>query len=349
MVIPITLFELLMTLIPFSYSLVPFLLFRKKWSKNVPTTHLFRLLFILKIQFSMPLIGMLLLAEWTKMESIYIFIDNYLVLFLLVFLIIPPFILKIKLIKKITWAVSNYISNLTFTVVIVFILSLFPDSYLLEKKMALITPTSEYQEFSINYNRSDTRIDETRCIMILNINKEEVYLRNTQFAEIGLVLRLLKIDSWDMKKHVKVLDSMIKKNIKDRKPKYMRSIFELKKIDTLRLRFNKSFYYDLKYTDTIKLKFQSNREISKLHNRLLKFYDSIYKPENFAKELLNKKSEVLVYSDPDYYIFLQNISLAKLSKLKKDVLKMEEQLDDREKQSRFLSDIYMWPVKFVFN
>ena len=82
-IIPFTILEIILTLLPYSFLVIPFLIFRKKYSSNLKCSGLFRLLFVVKIQFGVILILMILLAKWTEMESIYILIDNFPIIMLI--------------------------------------------------------------------------------------------------------------------------------------------------------------------------------------------------------------------------------------------------------------------------
>jgi hypothetical protein len=348
-VIPITILELFLTLIPFSFLIFPFIFFRKKWKINLKNENLFKLLFVLKIQFNIPLIALILLVNWTKMESLYILIDNYIVLILCSLIIIPPIILKINKFKKVIWVITNYIFHMLFMYLLVLLASNITDSDLLLNKISIETPTQEYDEFHLKYNYSDILIDDKYLINVITIKDNKAYLRNPQFAKNTLILKLMKIDNNDLKKHVKHLKELKKQNITNIDSDYRKTIIKISYMDTLRNRFNKLFYDDLKFTDTLKTKFKSNNEICKLHNELLRYYDSIYKSKEFINKVLTNKNEFSILSEQNNYIVVYKINETKATQLKNKILAVRSKLITREKYSRFLFNIYIKPVEFMSN
>lgn len=348
-VIPITILELFLTLIPFSFLIFPFIFFRKKWKINLKNNNLFKLLFVLKIQFNIPLIALILLVNWTKMESLYILIENYIVLILCSIIIIPPIILKINKFKKVIWVITNYIFHMLFMYLLVLLASNITDSDLLLNKISIETPTQEYDEFHLKYNYSDILIDDKYLINVITIKDNKAYLRNPQFAKNSLILKLMKIDNSDLKKHLKHLKELKKQNITNVDSDYRKTIIKISYMDTLRNRFNKLFYDDLKFTDTLKTKFKSNNEICKLHNELLKYYDSIYKSTEFINKVLTNKNEFSILSEQNNYIVVYKISETKATQLTNKILAVRSKLITREKYSRFLFNIYIKPVEFMSN
>lgn len=346
-VIPITVLELFLTLIPFSFLLFPFVFFRNKWCKNLKKENLFKLLFVLKFQFNIPLIALILLEKWTKMESVYILIDNYIIILLCSIIIIPPLILKINILKKMVWIITNYIFLMFFLYLIVLLASKVTDSELLENKIAFQTPTLEYDEFHLKYNYSDIFISDKYFISIIAIKNNRAYLRNTQFAENNLVLELMKIDSSDLKKFVKKLRVLEKQNITLTNSDYRKTIIKITYMDTLREKFNKSFYEDLKFTDTVKSKFKSNKEIYQLHNKLLKFYDSIYKSKEFINKILVNDNEFSILSNDSNYIVVYKLNEPKAIQLRNKILTLKQRFIERENYSKCLFNIFIKPVAII--
>ncbi|MBF4491623.1 hypothetical protein IR010_03655 [Flavobacterium sp. MR2016-29] len=346
-VIPITILELFLTLIPFSFLFFPFIFFRNKWCKNLKSENLFKLIFVLKIQFNIPLIALVLLVNWTKMESIFILIDNYVILILGSIIIIPPIILKINIYKKIIWIITNYIFQMLFLYLLVLFASNVTDSDLLADKITLQTPTLEYDDFHLKYNYSDIIIDDKYFINIITVKNNQAYFRNSQFANNRLVLKLMKIDSADLKKFIKKLKNLEKQNITSIDSDHRKTIIKLTEMDTLRIRFDKLFYKDLKFTSTIKAKFKSNSEIFKLHNKLLRYYDSIYHSQQFINKIVTTKNEFSILSNDNNYIVIYKMNEPEATQLKNKILALRNKLITREKKARFLFNIYIKPVEYV--
>ena len=263
-VIPITILELLLTIIPFSFLYLPFVFFRKKWNIKIKSNRLFRLLFVLKIQFNIVLIGVLLLAKWTEMESLYIIIENYIWLILLAFISVLPLLLQLKITQKILWIFTNYVFSLFFFLLLFLIFFKIPDIDLLVEKITLKTPTVENLNFSYEYNFSDIRLDDKFYIALFEANSGKFFLRNTQFGTTELVLEIMKLDSKNLKNKIRILDSL--KQLSENEIEFDSFEFTNKKInktylDSLRLEFNEVFYGDLKLTDSLisNTQFNSNK------------------------------------------------------------------------------------------
>lgn len=355
-VIPITVLELLLTLIPFSFLVLPFIYFRNKWCKKLKTNSLFRLIFVLKIQFGMIYIAILLFVKWAKIESPYVFIENFPFFLFLLFIIIPIIILKIKVYQKLIWILVNYIFFLFYFVFIFLIISKMPESDLdlLASKIVIETPTNDYQKFHEKYQYSDIYMDEKYFIGILHIdNEDNAYLRNVQFAKSSFVLELMKIDSKDFKDYVDKLKQLKSQNNPNLtySSNYRKTVVSLFLMDSIKKNFDKSFYDDLRLTDSIlkKAQFTSNVKIYKQHNRLLKHYDSIYKSSKFIENIVSKKPEYLILSDEKNYIAIYSYHDSKIKKMVNDILLMRKQLLEREKWSVFFAEIFISPINFLFD
>ena len=62
----------------------------------------------------MVLIGVALLIKWTDIEILYIIIENYIWLIFILFVLILPLLLKLSIVQKIIWIISNYIFSLLY-------------------------------------------------------------------------------------------------------------------------------------------------------------------------------------------------------------------------------------------
>ncbi len=352
-VIPITVLEVVLTLIPFSFLYFPFVFFRKKWNKRIKSNRLFRLLFVLKIQFNIILIAFLLLAKWTGMESIYVIIENYIILILFVFISVFPLLLKLKLAKKLLWIFTNYVFSLVFFVALFLFFKNIPDIKLLQEKITLKTPNSEHFEFYSNYNFSDLKLSNDYYIILLNSDKEITNSINTQFATTNLLLELMKLDKKNLDNKMQILDSIKQLPVNELKEEYIK-LNPLKyskvRLDSLKLNFNESFYNDLELTDSLtsKSNFKSNREFYKLLNEQLIYFDSIYKYGEPILKIAESEPKYFINTEDETYISIFELKDENLNNRKEQIQILREKIDNREKYSTLFQNIYFYPIEFIF-
>ena len=72
LVIPALLLEILLTIIPFSFFILPFKVFTKLFNKKIRANRLFRLFLVFKLQLIPPLILLNLIIEFFQIESPYL-------------------------------------------------------------------------------------------------------------------------------------------------------------------------------------------------------------------------------------------------------------------------------------
>lgn len=353
-VIPITILEIVLTLIPFSFLYIPFAFFRKKWNKKIKSNRLFRLLFVLKIQFNILLVGVILLAKWTEMESLYIIIENYIWLILLIFISVFPLLLNLKITQKILWIFTNYVFSQIFFLLLFFIFFKIPDIDLLGKKITLKTPTIENLNFNYDYHLSDLRLNDKYFLVIFNAEKKEVFLSNTQFGTSRLVLDIMEMNLRNLKNKIRIIDSL--KQLPENEIEL--DSFELKnekiskiQLDSLRLEFNKIFYADIKLSDSLTTNavFKSNKIYYKLINKHLKHYDSIHKSEKLIQTIIKTEPEFLVETENSGYVGIFKYNDQSIIERKIQIQKLREKFESREKYSTFFQSIYTFPADFIID
>ena len=123
---------------------------------------------------------------------------------------------------------------------------------------------------------------------------------------------------------------------------YRKIVIKLSVMDSIHHSFDKLFYSDLRLTDSVvkKGQFISNTKIYKLHNKLLKHYDSIYHSEKFIQIVTHKKPAYLIFSDNNNYIAIYQYDDAYVKKTASDILSMRKQLLKRGELSYFLPNLF---------
>lgn len=281
-------------------------------------------------------------------------LDNFLTVIILALFFTFPLVLKISPLRKIVWNITNYI----FLVIYFSILGLFlycvPDLYKISDKVSIPSPSFEYINFKDKYFDSDKISYDDYYVIILSTKGDSIRVRNTQFATTKLVSLIFKASMTDSKKKIKLMDSLKKSEItydELAKHKFSPSIIPLKKIDSMRVNFNKFYYQDIKTTDSlIKIsKFESNKHLFKLYNYKLRHLDSLYKDAKFISKMLTLKQTTIVKSDSNNVIFLYDLKDDRLIEINKEIEKIEKEFEKREDYSNFLFSKLFYPIDFIID
>ena len=347
-IIPITILEIILTLLPYSFLIIPFLIFRKKYCPNIKCSGLFRLLFVVKIQFGVILILLLLLAKWTGMESVYILVDNFPIIILGTLLLALPLALKIKIKVKILWIFVNYIFSLLYCSLIGFLLLKIPDNYKLFQKIVINSPTMNYNIFQEQYHLSDIYLSNDFIVLASKKGyfSESIFPSNPALKEI---VKTAKLNSNYLNHKI---DSLTK-----RKEKYWPSnltedkyLLSNKKIDSIKQDFNIQFYADLKYVDSLRKheQFDSNRNFYLKIFKLLRYHDSLHKSDNFITKIITQKIDLTLLNEKKDYTLLYSLPSNVHPKLEKEIKAIREQFDKRLEYSYILANIYSYPIRIFY-
>ena len=357
LVIPLTVLELILTIIPFLFLLPPFLFFRNKWQKKINSNRLFRLIFIIKIQYSVILFLLILSYNFLKIEGLFILIDNFLIVVVLAMFITFPFVLKISVLKKIVWAFTNYLCFLLFFLTVGLVTYMIPknESENLLEKLIIPSPTVEYMLFEDKYNYSDYKIRDDYFIIITHLEGDKLLLRNTQYATKKLVSLLIDESIKDNNAKIKLLKSLkIEAATESQlvKSGYKKRVLQLAIMDSMKVEFNKYFLNDLNTIDTLikNSKFKSNKNLFTLYNKRLKYYDSLYTKSNSIDQVLVLHPVIVVKADSNSFIFLYKYKGDSTNtELKKEIERIESDFEEREYYDSFLSKCILYPLDFLID
>lgn len=351
-VIPVTVLELVLTVIPFSFLYLPFVFFSRRWNKKIQSNRLFRLLFVLKIQFNILLVGFLLLAQWSGIESLYIVIENFIWIILMIFISAFPLLLNLRAIQKVLWIFTNYLFSLIFFIMLFLGFSSVPDLGLLIEKITVQTPTVENLDFEYEYNYSDLLLDDKYYIALFNENGKELFLRNTQFATPKLTLDIMEMSSRNLKEKIGIMDSIKQRSGEGIKPKSI-SVNSEKistiRLDSLRVSFNELFYADFNLTDSVKAhaRFDSNRKLYNLLNTHLSYYDSIYKTNKAIKKIIETEPLFLVRAKEGGFVAVFELNDQTTINRNAEIKKLRNEFERRETYSTLLQKIYTFPINLI--
>jgi hypothetical protein len=291
--------NLLITVIPFAFLLIPYVIFSRLWKKHLKFNRLYRLFFVFYIQIFPFVHFPIILAQWAYVEAPYIFASNLTVLFDLLLILVVPLILKLKFKQKLIWIICNYIFVSFYLISMNKILDVSSDFRIILNKVEYLSPKAEFEEILSNYKRSDVYIVENSIYLWskkendrFNINAQYCTLFTSDYVIESINKRLNKISSFT---HLDFLDPNI---LNSKNPftiyneifnQYKKDSTSLKfafnpisntektKMDSLWNSFNEIFYSDLKLMDSLKnhAKFESNRKYADYIFNYLKQYDSI--------------------------------------------------------------------------
>lgn len=355
LVLPITILELLTSTIPFLFLLPTFLLFKKIFKVRLKANRLFRLIFVIKLQYLLPLILLFLINNSLKIENIYVLIENFIILIFLALFLTFPFVLKVKLYQKIIWSVGNYFSILLYFIAIFFLSQFISENEkkTIGSKLEFPTPTHEYLSFLESYNFTDDYIQPNFYVAIINIEKNKIGLRNTQFSTINLVSILLEKS---LEENNSILEYLKKLKVKKSNLKqiissgYKEKEISLKTLDSVRYEFNKIYFEDKKTIDSLlkNTKFDSNRELFNLHKKRLNYYDSLYTNNKAIIKILSLKPTNIIKSDSSYLVLLYDLKKEKtIHYLDQKISNLNKKFEKREYYTHFLISIFLFPLEYL--
>jgi hypothetical protein len=317
-VLKFILLQLLANLQPFLIVFIPFLFFRWLYKRDVKANRLFRITFIYSLQVFPFVFFPMLIAQKYGVESPYIIVENSVFLSEILLIIVVPLLMQISILKKVIWILTNYLFMILFFLFAGYIYNNIPDVELVRSKIEWESPMREFLEFEDNYKDSDLYMSDIFYIIYYkNSNgKKEVV---PQFATLNLLDKLAENQSHilynaKIKTNRLVYDNdttgaritSIKSNsiysdsVKIHVKINSDELFSKKTFDSLRVIYDKTFYYDLKYTDSLKAyaKFKENRKLFGLFHDYLLIFDSIYKSPSFVKKISQyTDSSKKVYTD----------------------------------------------------
>jgi hypothetical protein len=347
-IIPFTILEIILALLPYSFLVIPFLIYRKKYFPNLKCSGLFRLLFVVKIQFGVILILLLLLARWTGMESVYILIDNFPILILIALLLALPLALEIKLKVKLLWIFVNYIFSLLYISLIGILIVNIPDSFKLLKKIVINSPSMNYSLFQEEYQLSDIYLSNDFIVFA----SKGGYFSCSIFPSNPAMKEIIKNAKLNSNYQDHKLDSLIKKKEKYWPSNLVKNKYLLsnKKIDSIKQDFNVQFYSDFKYVDSLRKHetFYSNRKFYLKIFQLLRYHDSLHKSEDFRKKILLQKIDITLLNEKKDYTLLYTLPSDIHPKLEREIKAIRIEFDERLEYSSMLANIYSYPIRIFY-
>ncbi len=328
--IKIVFIHLLITLVPFVFLLLPFKFFSILWNKRLKANRLYRLFFVFQIQVFPFIHFPILIAKWAEVELPYLISSNLEFLFDLLIIIVVPLIIKLNVKRKLVWILCNYIFASFYLMCFNFALSSSNDFRKILNKAEYFKPEDEFNNLMKNYKKTDVYLSKNLLYILSKKENDEGRIRidGTQFATLNTSDFLTeKLNNKFKKVPVSFIISKKPSILKNETPfKIYNEIYdflnennlleaasfepfsnrELAKIDSLRLDFNKRFYFDLKLMDSLKTNaiHKSNRDYANYVYLYLKQYDSIAKDTLAIKKIVQTKRPLhrLKFEDNKYLL-----------------------------------------------
>ncbi len=344
----------LISLIPFSVLLLPYLFFNKIWKLNINRFNIIRLFIIINIQIASLISLLCNMADKFKIERLYIIQHNIETISGLLFLIVLPFLVRIKWYKKLLWILINYFFQLSF----MFITSNIPEYLIINEKLSLESPIKEFHHFIYNYKKSDNEINDNYFLVLShNINDKTVRIE-TIFPSYE-ILSMIDNEYVHNKRIARKIDSIAIENLSENYNNSMNlhlklnknDLIEEKRLIEIKKRFNNVFLDDLKFTDSIRKKtvFNDNKTLfNEVYNYLYQtnnlFMDSIYLKKIMKSE--NNKLSIDTKENGKFIIY-ERENANKLLIKKKKINKLFYELNDRLEKS-YLSYKYLYYPHFYY-
>jgi hypothetical protein len=144
--IPMVALEVIVTIIPLSFFLLPFLFYTRIFRKKIRWNRLFHLFMIFKLQTIPILIILQLLIKWSNAEFFFLIIENLLCLIWILCIVVLPLLLTLKFWQRILWILTNYVTFLIFYLLIWFATIKLPELERLLHKLRVSSPSIEFDE-----------------------------------------------------------------------------------------------------------------------------------------------------------------------------------------------------------
>ncbi len=347
--LPIVIAEIVFTGLPWLILIIPFKIFVKILKLRLNGVRLFRLLLILKIQFAPAIIILAILANKLQNDFLFACLQNSIAVFLILFIVVLPLILKMKFYYKICWIFLNYIFILISIALITILLTKLPKvtEDKITKNFTLAIPNYEYLEFLEKTSNSWRYIEDKYYFIVFSKNETHFTIQRTQFVSPFLHraflikhvneirLKLQKLDSKNSKKY-----TLYPKNEE----------LTITMLDSLKENLNAKFFHDLNlfkhYKDSGS--FETNKEYFKLRYRYYKMHDSLFTTSSNFLSIINnsKKMEMVQFSDTTYGALFENPQPV-LTKIKNKIAIEEIYLDKRLYETFNLNIFLVYPVFLI--
>jgi len=363
-----TLYEALFTVIPFSFFILPFLLYSKLFKKNYHGIKLFRLFLIIKMQFLPVLILIISLVEYLKSEPLYTIPVNFELIIWICFVVVVPGISQIKFWQKIIWAFTNYIFSLFCFLLIGYVLMSLNDTQLL-KKISYETPDSDYNTSPIPELYSTLNLNDTRCLTVVKKNEPDRGKKlHNYYVTNPLYICFLGSKISETNAHISkyndlaaVINDIIKrKNFPDslrlsKKPlmnDYHFMPFTKSRLDSFSITIDESFDTLLNAVTRFKdsAKFESNKRYFNLLFEYLNLYKNSYTSIAKISDMTSsKKADGLIYLEDSCYAIMFQVDSNYYNPVKKRLLTTQAAIERRSRKYNLFLQIYLWPLNPVID
>lgn len=356
--IQLVLVETVITLIPLSIFVIPFLLFTNIYKKKLHWSKLYRLILIIKLQFIPLFVILLLIAKKGNIESPYLIIDNLLYILWIVMIIITPVIIKLKYWQKAVWIFTNYISFLLGFLLIGFVLNqLFNDKQIIKSKLYM-SPMMEYFYFQNQSSFFSEYVQDDKYLIIITKNNGSFYSKS-QFVTKELELEFLKnsIDNNILKLYKYDSTKCINEGKIFTRDKYFKRDKNLvkltqHKLDSFNTVAKKDLNTDLNLSFEMKnlARYSINREYFNAYYDYLKSYKNIFIDSCGCTKLKilksNKVYDYLMIDENRKAIIFQIDSIY-LEPFKSKMIKEKYHIEKTYKISGFLFQLLFYPLKLL--
>ena len=315
------LLDAIITIIPFLFFLLPFVICNRLNYHKIREDKLFRILIIIKIQILPIFLLFLLAAKELENQTLYNISENSIWLVWLSWIVLPPLVFTQLIKSKLIWIVLNYLAFILFLGISGFTISKFQTSETKQNPILNITPNFEYLDFLTKYNYTPERLIDTLLLAIVEpIDSIQYGVTRTQFVSYEVYLSVSKRKLNTIRENLLLLDSLqseLDSSFVSRKDsltnfiKYNENeIVTISLLDSLRAETNKRFYSDLDlvkaYRDSSK--FSRNKKYFNALHAYLDKYNQTYTNVELIKQIINKnKIDQVIKIDDNKLLVLHKI------------------------------------------
>jgi len=353
--IPITLFEVVVTIIPHLVFYPSLRFFTNKFNKRVSWKQQFRLILIIKFQSVPIVIGIVALAKWTDLESYYLLLDNFLFILWALLIVSTPLLINLEIWKKTIWIAANYISFLLYLLLFGLLVETFDLQGRVSDKLSRISPSKEYGNIISKSTNANIWISDDNFMLIGEVNDSGIVRYNkTQFVSSHLALSYYETLLNDHRRQLFLLDSLLckmdstrtsKKDSIKWDPNFNR--LTKARLDSFRKTLDSIVSNDIAMckTELKNVEFTSNKSFLQSYQAYLDFYYRSYTENQLITKLLenSEKGELLII-EPNVVCKIFKVDTNFYNPTRQEYLERYKSKEDQQEKSMIVAKLLLFPI-----
>jgi hypothetical protein len=353
--IPITLLEVVVTIIPHLVFYPSLRFFTNKFNKRVSWKQQFRLFLIIKFQCVPIVIGIVAFAKWTDLESYYLLLDNFLFILWSLLIVATPLLIKLEIWKKTLWLAANYISFLLYVLLFGLLVETFDIKGKVSDKLSHISPSMEYGNIKSKSTNANLWISDDNFMLIGEVNDSGIVRYNkTQFVSSHLALRYYETLLNDNQRQQFLLDSVLCSMDSSRTSKkdsikwdpYFNRLTKAQ-LDSFRVTLDSIVSNDISLckAELKNVEFTSNKTYLRSYLSYLNLYYQSYVENDLINKLLeNSKKGELLMIEPNFVCVIFKVDTNFYNPTRQEYFEKHKSKENEFEKSMIVANLLLFPI-----